>query len=1156
MNKIKKILRLFGLFVVLIPALLLALVFTETGLRCLILAANRLSGGLLTIGSASGTLLGEIHLVNIRYADGIDTVTIASIDLDWEPARLLDGQVSLRFVQGRDVRILLGDSTGEETILPPFSLPFALTIGTVQADKVGIFDNQEEIWSITQAMASGLAYQQTAIQVTDLVLACEAFTIRARGGLRTEEAYPVQLEATFKAHPDGYQPIAAQGTIKGQLNGLLVEAEAQTPFPARLEGRLDRLLAADTNWRARLLVPSMTLSAIHPDWPEQHFAQVQIKGQGNFSEYALQVQSQAGLPMLSGLSGLTADLKGNGSGLTIDNLNLNYGKAQLVAQGSLKWTPRFSWQAEVSGNHLNPGLFLANWPGDFTGSLTTSGQTTDQGLRAMCTVPSVQGTLRGFPLTGSGELSMADNQLKLPQLKVKSGNSVVQASGRIDDTVDLDLKLDSNNLAELWPGAQGSIKALARVAGPRTTPRIEARITGDHLSLGDHSLKTVNIDAKGSLAGSGAIELVARAGQLRLGAVEMDSGRVQLTGSLPDHTLEISGEGKTFAAGLLVQGALKENRWQATLSRSHLTSQEYGNWQQRQPTTLTASPDQVEVKPLCLQSPIAGSLCIDAAWQPAPQTWRVHGVGSALSLETLAASRMVAWPLAGRLNAEVNLMGQQARLVTGNLTASCDNMQLRIPLPDDTIHQVNWKKNLLVARYADNRLQTVLDSELADAGAIHAELSSSGDPLAPETFLRAPVNGALKLDLRDLRPLAMLADQMVVPTGRLHGQLTVSGLPTAPIMNGQMELSEGHAEIPPLGITLSPLQLKLTSDGKSTRLVATAQSGEGTLRAESVLYLGQLTSGGHSIHLTGDHFKAAQLPGLDLDLSPDLTLLAGPQRMEVRGTVTVPKARITSIDFHQATSASDDMVVIDEDSPSSGPVTPLFTDIMLVAGDDVRIDAYGLKGNIVGKLKLNGQPGRPHTGNGTLSVHNGSFTIYGQRLKIDLGRLHFAGGPLTNPGIELRSEKKEERVTTGVLVSGFLKRPELNFYSSPVLEQSVIVTHLLESTAIGGETRQDTGFLGTAAHKVGLGGMASYFQGLKQLTMIDEIKLDTGDEYDSFSLVFGSWLTPDFYVSYGKDLVKESGNFNTRYTLGKGFSFLTETGASHSGGDIKYEFER
>jgi translocation and assembly module TamB len=123
------------------------------------------------------------------------------------------------------------------------------------------------------------------------------------------------------------------------------------------------------------------------------------------------------------------------------------------------------------------------------------------------------------------------------------------------------------------------------------------------------------------------------------------------------------------------------------------------------------------------------------------------------------------------------------------------------------------------------------------------------------------------------------------------------------------------------------------------------------------------------------------------------------------------------------------------------------------------------------------------------------------------------------------------------------------------MEQAAIVNNLLQDTAIGGETREDVGVFGTAAEKIGLGGLVPYLRSLKKFSMIDEIKLEGGDNYEDASLVFGSWLTPDFYVSYGKGMAEESGSFNTKLNLGKGFSLLTETGSDQSGGDIKYEFE-
>ncbi|MCL2791311.1 MAG: translocation/assembly module TamB domain-containing protein [Desulfobulbus sp.] len=1152
--KNKGLLSFSGLSFLLVLALILFLAATESGLHCLILAGNRLSGGLLTIGAASGTMLGPIRLQDIRYADGIDTVLISAVDLDWEPARLLDGKLRIHSVRGRDVRILLGESTGE-TVLTPFSLPVDLTIDTVSADTITVFSDQEPVWTIAQGTASDLSYRKTAIHVAGLSLISDAFTLQVKGSLRTDDAYPLQADVIFRAHPNGYEPIAAQGTFSGPLNGLILEADAEMPFPMHLDGRIDRLLA-DTTWQAQLTVPEMALPGIRRDWPEQRFAQVVINGQGTLSNYALHVQSQAGLPALTALSTLAADIRGDGNGFVVDNLELDHGTARLSVKGNLTWSPRFSWQSEVNGTHLDPGLFFADWPGDFTGSLTTSGHTTEQGWHVTCAVPSVQGTLRGFPLTGNGELSIADNQIRLPLLHVKSGNSVLRASGLINEVVDLDFRLDSNNVAELWPGAHGTIKAQGRVTGPQKKPQINIRLDGNNLSWGTYGLQTLSIEANGIAARNESLEILAQAKNLRLSTEMVDAVHLKFKGSLEDHTLELNGENKEFSAGVSLQGALRDNRWQATLSRSHIASQRHGNWQQQQPTALTWSADSIEVKPLCLQAASAGTLCVDGSWQVPSRAWRAHGTASSLPLEPLMAGQTLTWPLIGQLNAEVDLAGQQDRLLTGTMSSSVDGMQLHLSLPDGNTQQVTWQKNVFSARYAGNRLQATFASEFTDKGAIHAELTATGDPFTPETFLRAPVNGSLRFNLRDLSPLSTLTGHMVHLTGALHGQLTVNGMPSSPVVNGQVNLAEGQVEIPPLGITLSSLQLTMASDGRSARLVANAQSGEGWLRAESVLQLGQLTTGTHSVHFSGDGFKAAHLPGLDLDASPDLTLLFGAQKMAIRGTVAIPRARITSIDFHQATIASDDMVIIDEEDTSAGAAVPLFTDITVIAGDDVRVDAYGLKGAITGKLAINGQSGRPQIGNGTLSVHDGSFTIYGRRLRIDLGRLHFAGGPLTNPGIELRSEKKSERVTTGVLVSGFLQKPEVQFYSSPVLEQSAIITNLLESTAIAGETRQDTGFLGTAATNVGLGGMVPYLQGIKQLAMIDEIKLDAGDAYDSLALVFGSWLTPDFYVSYGKDLVKESGRFNTRYTLGKGFSLLTETGESHSGGDIKYEFER
>jgi len=1153
MNKWLRRLLCFSLFLILAAFLFLAA--TNAGLHCLVLLSNRLTANLLTIGSTSGSLFGTLHLRDIRYADGIDTVTIDTLHLTWEPTQLLNGQIYIHTIRGANVQILLGESN-TETILSPFSLPGILQIDMVTAETIAIFSEQKEVWRIRTGTIKDLSYQRQTLNVAELALSNETTTIRTKGQLLTNNDYPLQLTMESHVHPDGYQPIAARGTVTGPLNELRIDADIHAPFPVHLSGSLNNLLGR-TTWQARAESPMIALTEIHREWPEQRFTKVVVDGHGSLDDYSLHLESLAGLPRLKEPSGLTAEIQGHADGLRINTFRLTHGTSQLSAKGNLTWDPAFSWEVELSGTHLDPALFLADWPGNLTISLTSYGQASPQGLDASVHLPTLQGTLRGFPLAGDGKILLKEKQLQIPHLNLKSGNSALRINGKAAETIDLTLHFNSNNLAELWPGARGKMTAQGRATGKPAKPQVDFKLIGSNVGVGGESVQKLTLEAKGPFSRDGIFNTEVRAERLQLGSTIMDSSQLHFKGSLLDHSLEFESHNSEFSTGFALQGAFKDNLWQATLNRSHFTSQSLGNWRQRQLTPLTLSAEKADISKLCLASSNSATLCANGSWQSSGNTWQLHGDVTALPLELLhAGGARLPWSLTGQLNASIDLTGQQSRILSGKLWSTSKDMSLRIPLADGTAHHVIWKKNGLQASYTDNRLQAVLDSELTDNSTVHAEWASTNSQLTLESLLRTPIHGSIQFRVQDLSPLTVLTDQMITLSGALHGQYTVIGTPSAPLINGQMELTNGQAEIPPLGITLSPLIVKMTANAQDARLLAMAHSGKGFLRAESTLQFSKFLSGPHTIHLLGENFKAAHLPGIDLDTTPDLLLILSKQQTEVRGTMTIPRARITSIDLHNATAPSSDMVVIDEENTSStAPQVPLYSDISVVIGDDVHIDAYGLKGRIGGKLAIKSQPGRPQVGNGTLNVYNGSFTVYGRRLKIDLGRLLFTGGPLTNPGIELRSERKHEKVTTGVIIDGFLQRPEMHFYSSPSMEQSAIISNLLESTAIGGETRQETGFIGTSAQKIGLGGMVPYLQGIKKLTMIDEIKLETGDDYDSFSLVFGSWLTPDFYVSYGKDLVKESGSFNTRYTLGKGFYFLTETGSSHSGGDIKYEFE-
>lgn len=1144
------------LVLLLTPAAFFFLTSSEPGLRGLVFLCNRLSAGRLTISTASGSIFGgSLQLQGVRYADG-DIVAIDSVTMAWSPGKLLNNQFQIDHIHISGGQVILGQSAEETTIPPPFSSPIKVLVQDISVEKIAIFSDQEKMVEIEAGTISRLNFQGQDLTFDDFSLTTEQAKLQAKGQLRTTEGYPLQITLEALYQPPGYESFSGKGSVTGPLNTLVLEAQALAPFAVRLQGQVDNLLG-DLTWQARLEGDEVALAQIHKDWPDQRFVEAVIEGRGTLEEYTLHLDSSTEFYQLKEMGNISADLQGNLAGLQVADFHFVHEKTSLAGKGSLEWSPGLSWKAEITGSHLDPSLVFTDWPGDISFALQSTGRFIDNDLEASFDLPQLQGILRNLPLTGKGEVHLKDNQLQIRDVRVRSAGSALQIDGKAAEALDLSLQLDSNNLAELWPDARGKLHAKGRLTGSPEKPTIDFKLTGTNVGQGRDGVGKLTLETKGEASIEGRLDATLKADQLQFGGIALDQSRVHFQGSLNDHVLTVESEGTDLSAGFRLQGKIIDKGWQGTLSQIHLASLQFGNWQQRQATSFSLSTSAAEMKPLCLTAAPSGSLCLNGSWSDPADTWQLHGTFSSLPLGSIQNIVSAPWPIEGPLNGTIDLAGKNKRILEGKLDCDSSGMTMSVPLENNGEQILRWRKNILQAAYANNRLQVNLESELTDKSRLRMDLSLADLQLPGSDLMDTALKGTVQLHVQDLSPLTLLTEQRVQVSGVLQGQFALKGTPAAPMITGQMELTKGQAEIPPLGITLSPLTVAIKGDNNQLQLQATAHSGSGTLRATSSLNIGQSDFSTITVMLTGEGFKAAQLPGLDVDLSPDLQVIAGENRIDVRGTVTIPRARIKSIDFTDAIVPSNDMIVIDDEQEISSPTAglPLFTSVHVIAGDDVQIDAYGLRGILSGKLQVSGRPDRIPVGNGTLTVQKGSFSMYGKRLKIDLGRLLFTGGPLTNPGIELRSENRNDKVTTGIVVGGFLQHPEISFYSTPPMEQSAIVLNLLENTAIGGETRGDIGFIGRVATKVGLGGMVPYLQSLKKVSMIDEIKFDTGDDFDSTSLIFGSWITPYFYVSYGKNLNEEAGTFNTRYTLGEGFYFMTETGPSQSGGDLKYEFE-
>src|SRR6185437_10508848 len=274
----------------------------------------------------------------------------------------------------------------------------------------------------------------------------------------------------------------------------------------------------------------------------------------------------------------------------------------------------------------------------------------------------------------------------------------------------------------------------------------------------------------------------------------------------------------------------------------------------------------------------------------------------------------------------------------------------------------------------------------------------------------------------------------------------------APQLSGTLGVSDGELDVYRTNLKLRHVGLtaRLTDDGLMFDGVAQAGLGQvhanGQLHWRNALPFGQL-------HLDGSNLRVVDIPEARIDASPDLDFKVAAREIDITGTVGVPHARIVPTDYTGAVTSSSDEVIVGQESQNPADRFKVRTQITMTLGPDVNIDTMGLTGRLGGSITVRSGYDAITRATGELSVQKGKYSAYGRKLEIQRGRLIFTGGPIDNPGIEIRAIKRYPDVTAGITVRGTLQQPRMSFFSDPSLPQSQIVSLILSGGG-GGSTLQ------------------------------------------------------------------------------------------------------
>lgn len=1090
---------------------LLLILGTTTGLRLGLDVAGTLTDQSIRYQHASGRLLGHVLVDDLVYEDKHVKVEVDHADLALMLPSLLIGRLQIRDLKAGEIRLAIKHPPPPPEPSEPFTqLPFPLIIDQAAIKQLRLQSAPESSWLDFKRIELSAAWFDDIVDIDHI-------------GTEFMMFGPLSAKGRLQFLPDAIriEDTTVQGPGDIALNMLI---------------GFDDHFEADAEW-TRLQWPPSGIPVM-----QSHSGHLRAIGEWEQYEYALDAALRVqGVDMKAQAQG-----SGSLSALDISSLQAKLLSGEVKAKGRVQWSPQLHIEAEGKAANINPVSLAKDWPGNIAGQFkVTTIFPKDQPL-VKFDADLRNSRLRDYPFNLEAHGSWREGDLLLDNALLQSGKSTLRANGHALPPFDINAQLRSPDLGQFWPGLKGHANLDGRLRGTLQEPTVSAHGQAEDVGWNTYGAKLIKLDAELDAKGSSNFDF--KSSNVRAGT-NVSSVHLHGAGTVKQHSLNLDVDSDPADLRLTARGAidLKELSWQGEISEGRITPAQLASWTLQEPAELSASRGGVTLEPACWVSD-ASRACFKIV--KAPQ----GDMGFAFRLQDFALAYFkpfmpAGWTLEGKVSGTGDL-----------LSRSLDSMHLDVDTTEGHLRVgdrpvLNFLPSSIKLHGEDGALLATMNMPLEHGSAsMNAKLAPGSD------FGNRALSGQINIDLPDLAWLRLLTREIDNASGYLHGQLQLAGTASDPSFTGNVQLDKGKLRLSTPGIEMSPLNLQISgnSDGKLT-LNADAASGGGTLTVAGSL---DAAAAKPTLHfdVKGDKFQALNTPDARVWVAPNLKIDVVGRNVDVSGDVVVPKAEITPTSFDSGVGPSRDQIILtSKGKPPPDSPWLINANVNLKLGDHVKFDGFGLKAPLTGAVTAVEQPGRLTSGRGVIDLEGGRYKAYGQDLTITTGRLIFDGGPITQPTIEIRAERKPtDDVTVGVYVRGTLDAPQFSLYSTPTMPQErqlswLVLGRTLDDTA----SSSDRSAVSAAALSLGLSGSGLIAGKLAKNIGIDEVSVGSkpGQDNALAMLTIGKYLSPKLFISYGVGLFQRGYSFKLQYDVGHGFKLQTETGVE-SGGDILYSIER
>lgn len=345
--------------------------------------------------------------------------------------------------------------------------------------------------------------------------------------------------------------------------------------------------------------------------------------------------------------------------------------------------------------------------------------------------------------------------------------------------------------------------------------------------------------------------------------------------------------------------------------------------------------------------------------------------------------------------------------------------------------------------------------------------------LALETVPQRQLPGALSIRAEaegvDLGFMNLVGPYVQSATGTLNANFGIAGTWDAPQLAGYLEVEDGAARFPALGVQHRDLNGRVVLSGDTIRIERLAvAAGDGRAAATGYLRLEGLTRPRLNFQIAADRFAAIDVPGfLTMTASGDLTLTGPVFGARLTGQGTVPSGVLYFADLIEKN------VINLEDSLYASLIDPnalaerglrerfenrfldslVIQDLQLTAGNDMWLRSSEANVLLTGQITVN-KNGQQYRYDGTMNTPRGTYRLpflgSGDVFEVTEGEVQYFGTPDLNAAVDITARQSVRTVQDDILnvfvhVGGTLYEPELTLTSDhqPPLPEQEILSYLL-----------------------------------------------------------------------------------------------------------------